>query len=170
MDKNQLLYKVFGPLDRFISGKKEGTMLNIGDAAPDFTVQDQSGKTVNLKDFKGKKVILWFYPKADTPGCTAEACAFRDRVGKFADKNAVLLGVSFDTVQENAAFAKKFHVDYPLLCDTKRDLGIKYGACKTQTDGHASRIAYVIDEKGKIAAAYPKVDAANFPETVLGTL
>lgn len=145
-------------------------MLNIGDTAPDFTVQTNAGKTISLKDFKGKKVILWFYPKADTPGCTAEACAFRDRAGKFAERNAVLLGVSFDTVEENSAFAKKFQVDYPLLCDTKRDLGIKYGACKSPTDKNASRIAYVIDESGKITATFPKVDAANFPETVLKTL
>jgi peroxiredoxin Q/BCP len=142
-------------------------MLNIGDKAPDFKVQTHTGKTVGLKDFAGKKIVLWFYPKADTPGCTAEGCAFRDRNPKFHEKNAVLLGVSFDTVEENKAFAGKFGFEFPLLCDTKRELGVAYGACKTAADKNANRIAYVIDEKGIIQKAYPKVDAANFPETVL---
>ena len=145
-------------------------MLEIGDKAPDFSVQDQTGKTVTLQQFRGKKVILWFYPKADTPGCTAEACGFRDRFPKFETKGAVTLGVSFDTVAENKAFSEKFGLTFPLLCDTERDLGMKYGACKSKTDKSASRIAYVIDSNGSIAHAFPKVDAANFPETVLSVL
>ena len=170
MGKNELLYKFFKPLDLFASKLKEGTMLNIGDKAPDFSVQTHIGKTVSLKDFAGKTIVLWFYPKADTPGCTAEGCAFRDRNAKFHAKNAVLLGVSFDTVDENRKFATKFGFEFPLLCDTKRQLGVAYGACKSPTDKNASRIAYVIDGKGVVTQAYPKVDAANFPETILGTL
>jgi thioredoxin-dependent peroxiredoxin len=170
MDKSQFLYKIFKPIDLFISGKNGGKMLNIGDTAPDFTVETHQGKTVSLKDFRGKNLVLWFYPKADTPGCTAEGCGFRDRQGKFHEKNAVLLGVSFDTPAENMAFAKKYGFEFPLLCDTKRELGLAYGACKSASDKNAARIAYVIDPNGKIRAAYPKVDAANFPETVLGTL
>jgi len=91
-------------------------MLNVGDTAPRFTVKNHFGKDVSLSDFKGKKVVLWFYPKADTPGCTAEGCAFRDRVAKFNEKNTAVLGVSFDTVEENAKFAEKFGFEFPLLC------------------------------------------------------
>lgn len=145
-------------------------MLNIGDKAPSFSVQDHQGKTVSLAGLAGKKVVLWFYPKADTPGCTAEGCAFRDRQAQFSAKNAVLLGVSFDTVSENAAFARKFGFEFPLLCDTARSIGVDYGACATATDSHAKRIAYVIDEHGKIVKAYPSVQAASFPETVLGEI
>lgn len=170
MDKNNFIYKVFRPVDQFISGLKGGEMLPVGKQAPDFEVQNHLGKTIKLKDFLGKKVILWFYPKADTPGCTAEACGFRDRFSKLQEKNAVILGVSFDTVEENRAFAEKYGLDFPLLCDTTRDIGMKYGACKTQADGNASRIGYVIDEKGVILQSHPKVDARAFPEQVLSTL
>ncbi len=142
-------------------------MLKVGDKAPGFTVQDHSGKTVKLDQFQGKKVVLWFYPKADTPGCTAEGCGFRDRQALFAEKNAVLLGVSFDNVAENAAFASKFGFEFPLLCDTNRSIGMSYGACDTDGESYAKRIAYVIDGKGEIANVYPKVDAKTFPETVL---
>ncbi len=145
-------------------------LLKKGDLAPAFSVLSHEGKTLSLSDFTGKKVVLWFYPKADTPGCTAEACGFRDRKSSFELRNAVLLGVSFDTVEENAAFARKFAVTYPLLCDTQRELGISYGACEKPSDTYAQRIAYLIDEKGKILEVFPKVDARTFPEEVLKTL
>lgn len=170
MGKNEFIYKIFRPVDQFISGLNGGSMLNVGDAAPDFEVKNHLGKSIQLKDFRGKKVILWFYPKADTPGCTAEACGFRDRSAKLKEKNASILGVSFDTVSENSAFAQKYGLDFPLLCDTERDIGMKYGACKSKEDKNASRIGYVIDEKGVILQAHPKVDARAFPEQVLETL
>jgi thioredoxin-dependent peroxiredoxin len=142
-------------------------VLNVGDTAPPFSVLDHTGKNLTLESFLGKKVILWFYPKADTPGCTAEGCAFRDRQEDFHAKNAVLLGVSFDTPKENAAFAKKYGFEFPLLCDTSKSIGVAYGACASASDTYAKRIAYVIDEKGIVETVYPKVDAASFPETVL---
>lgn len=145
-------------------------MLKKGDLAPDFQVKTHEGKEIKLSDFRGKKVILWFYPKADTPGCTAEACGFRDRQAAFKAKNSVLLGVSFDTVQENAAFARKFAVDYPLLCDTERKIGLIYGACQSEKDAYAQRIAYVIDSSGKIETVFEKVDARQFPEEVLALI
>jgi peroxiredoxin Q/BCP len=145
-------------------------MLNIGDKAPSFTVQTHTGKTVHLADYSGKKVVLWFYPKADTPGCTAEGCAFRDRQDRFDEKNAVMLGVSFDTVEENAAFARKFGFEFPLLCDTNRSIGLAYGAAENESDQYAKRIAYVIGPNGTIEKVYPKVSAASFPETVLSEL
>src|SRR4051794_11129187 len=136
-------------------------MLQVGDKAPSFSVQDHTGKTLSLGSLQGKKVVLWFYPKADTPGCTAEGCGFRDRQALFHEKNAVLLGVSFDTVAENAAFARKFGFEFPLLCDTKRDIGMAYGACASVTDKNAKRIAYVIGTDGKIEKVYSKVEAAS---------
>ncbi len=142
-------------------------MLKVGDKAPDFSVKTHLGKTLRLSDLHGKSVILWFYPKADTPGCTAEGCGFRDRLAKFKEKNVVVLGVSFDTEQENAKFAEKFSFPFELLCDTKREVGMAYGACKTVTDSNAKRIGYVIDPKGLIKYANASVDARTFPETVL---
>lgn len=145
-------------------------MLKQGDRAPEFKVMSHENKPVQLSDFKGKKIVLWFYPKADTPGCTAEACGFRDRSEEFAAKDAVLLGVSFDTVEENAAFARKYAVDYPLLCDTEREIGLKYGACQLKTDLYAQRIAYLIDENGLVEEVYAQVDARTFPEHILGEI
>jgi thioredoxin-dependent peroxiredoxin len=145
-------------------------MLKVGDRAPSFEVLDHQGRKTSLEGLHGKTVILWFYPKADTPGCTAEGCAFRDRQSLFAAKNAVLLGVSFDSVAENAAFAKKFGFEFPLLCDSERVIGKAYGACESDQDKYAKRIAYVIDAKGVVSKAYPKVDAASFPEQVLAEI
>jgi peroxiredoxin Q/BCP len=170
MDKNQLLYKIFKPVDLFLNSHKGDRMLKVGDNAPNFTVQTDTGKTVSLKDFTGKTVVLWFYPKADTPGCTAEGCGFRDLASQFNSKGIVVLGVSFDTPVENRKFAEKFGFEYPLLCDVNREIGLAYGAAKTKDDKYANRIAYVIDGKGKITAAFPKVDAAAFPAQVLATL
>ena len=145
-------------------------MLKPGDTAPHFEVQDHEGKTVRLQDFRGKTVVLWFYPKADTPGCTAEGCSFRDLDADFKAKNAVILGVSFDTAAENAAFAKKFHFNFPLLCDTSRKLGLDYGACDDATAANAKRIGIVIDGTGKVKSYFPKVDARTWPAEVVQTL
>ncbi len=144
-------------------------MLKVGDKAPAFKVQDHQGKEHSLDNYKSVKLVLWFYPKADTPGCTKEGCGFRDRKAQFEDKEAAILGVSFDTAAENTAFARKFGFEFPLLCDTERSVGMAYGACENPSDAHAKRIAYVI-EGGKITHAYPKVEAATFPETVLGEI
>lgn len=133
-------------------------MLEVGTQAPDFSVQDHNSNTVSLRGFKGKKVVLWFYPKADTPGCTIEGQGFRDDYQKFQGKNVVILGVSLDGVPGNKAFAEKYAFPYPLLCDVKRDIALAYHAIKNPADEYASRITYVIDENGKIAEAIEKVD------------
>jgi peroxiredoxin Q/BCP len=142
-------------------------MLEVGENVPEIKVKTHQGEFVSLSDFLGKNVILWFYPKADTPGCTAEGCGFRDRMQQFKDKNTVVLGVSFDTDEENRRFAEKFHFPFPLLCDTDRELGIAFGACKSETDKNAARIGYWIDTQGRVKRVYPKVDAKEFPEMVL---
>jgi len=99
-------------------------MLAVGDTAPDFTVNTHEGKPLTLSSLRGHKVLLWFYPKADTPGCTIEGRGFCDQHSAFEKAGIVVLGVSFDGVDANAAFAKKFGFQYPLLCDTERKIGI----------------------------------------------
>ena len=133
-------------------------MLEQGTKAPSFSVKDHNGNTVSLTDFAGKKIVLWFYPKADTPGCTIEGKGFRDDYEKFTEKNTVILGVSLDNEIDNKAFAEKFNFPYPLLCDVNHDIALAYKAVKGSQDEYASRISYVIDESGNILEAISQVD------------
>jgi peroxiredoxin Q/BCP len=133
-------------------------MLETGTKAPGFSVRDHNGNTVSLDDFIGKKVVLWFYPKADTPGCTMEGKGFRDDYAKFAEKNTVILGVSLDNELDNKTFAEKFNFPYPLLCDLNHELALAYHAAKGPEDKYASRITYVIGEDGNILEAISQVD------------
>src|SRR5208282_1549103 len=94
-------------------------MLNAGDLAPDFTLLTHEGQPLSLSSLRGHKVLLWFYPKADTPGCTAEGCSLRDQYSYYEENHIVVLGVSFDNVEDNAAFVKKFNFPFTLLCDTE---------------------------------------------------
>jgi len=133
-------------------------MLEKETRAPSFTVKDHNGNTVSLADFNGKKVVLWFYPKADTPGCTIEGKGFRDDYEKFAQKNTVILGVSLDNEADNKAFAEKFNFPYSLLCDVNQEIALAYEAVKGPEDEYASRITYVIGEDGNILEAISQVD------------
>ena len=142
-------------------------MLNEGTPAPDFTIKDHTGKEIRLSDYRGKKVLLWFYPKADTPGCTIEGTSLRDRHKEFEDRNVQILGISFDKVDDNCAFADKFSFPYPLLCDPEAKVGAMYGAGDS---GFASRISYLIDEKGIIQAALPNVDPKTHADEILQRL
>ena len=133
-------------------------MLEKEKRAPGFSVKDHNGNTVSLADFNGKKVVLWCYPKADTPGCTVEGKGFRDDYEKFAQKNTVILGVSLDNETDNKAYAEKFNFPYPLLCDVNQEIALAYEAVKGPEDEYASRITYVIDEDGNILEAISQVD------------
>ena len=133
-------------------------MLEQGTKAPSFSVKDHNSNTVSLADFAGKKIVLWFYPKADTPGCTVEGKGFRDDYEKFTEKNTVILGVSLDNETDNKAFAEKFNFPYPLLCDVNHEIALAYKAVKGSQDEYASRISYVIDENGNILEAISQVD------------
>ena len=144
--------------------------LKVGDQAPDFTLQTHDGKSLSLCGLRGKKVLIWFYPKADTPGCTVEGNGFCFQYQEFADRDIAVLGVSFDSVEDNAAFAKKFGFQYPLLCDTERALGLAYGACDSAKARYASRISYLIDEQGKIAKVYAQVNPREHAGEVLADL
>ncbi|SVB80461.1 uncharacterized protein METZ01_LOCUS233315 [marine metagenome] len=133
-------------------------MLEKGTKAPDFSVRDHNGNVVRISDLKGKKIVLWFYPKADTPGCTIEGKGFRDDYETFVRKNTVILGVSLDNEDENKAFAEKFNFPYPLLCDVNREIALAYEAVKGPEEEYASRITYVIGEDGNILEAISQVD------------
>jgi peroxiredoxin Q/BCP len=142
-------------------------MLEVGTPAPDFRVQAHDGRTVSLGDLRGRKVVLWFYPKADTPGCTVEGKGFCSSHGEFERRGVTILGVSFDDRAANQAFADKFGFPYPLLCDTERKIGMAYGACDSPDAKHAKRITYVIDENGVIRHALAKVDPPTHTAEIL---
>lgn len=144
-------------------------MLKEGDLAPDFTVKTNRGETLTLSDLRGKRVLLWFYPMADTPGCTAEGCSFRDLNQEFAQHNVTILGVSFDGVEANQKFAQKFGFNFPLLCDTDQKIGRAYGAAEGDAKT-ATRISYLIGADGKIEKAYGKVNAKEHPAAALAEL
>ncbi len=137
-------------------------MLKEGEKAPDFALQDDSGKEVRMRDLKGNRVILYFYPKDDTPGCTTEACNFRDNLPKFKKMDAVVYGVSRDSVDSHQKFKKKYSLPFPLLSDPEGKLIEAYGAWgEKNMYGKKSmgiiRSTFVIDGNGTIEKVYPKV-------------
>jgi thioredoxin-dependent peroxiredoxin len=135
--------------------------------APDFSARDHEGRTVSLKDLRGKSVVLWFYPKADTPGWTAEGCGFRDHKSEYEKKGAVILGCSFDPPEANGAFAKKFGFNFPLLTDADKSIAIAYGAADDASARSPRRVGVVIGPDGRVKHHFPKVDARGFPEEAL---
>jgi peroxiredoxin Q/BCP len=147
------------------------TQLKEGAVAPVFKGKDQDGKTVGLEDFKGKKVILYFYPKDDTPGCTKEACAFRDDLHKLTKLGAQVLGVSVDTSESHAAFAKKYHLPFPLLADANGKVADSYGALRNLgLIKIAKRYTFLIDPDGKIAKTYLQVDTSRHSQQIIDDL
>lgn len=145
-------------------------MLKKGDPAPSFRVKDHTGREVALEDHRGKRVVLWFFPKADTPGCSREGCGFRDLQAEFEQKNAVILGISYDTPEENAAFARKYRFAYPLLSDTDRSVARAYGAFDPNDPDHALRNTYVIAPDGTIEQVLTGVNAKTHPRALLDGL
>ena len=144
--------------------------LQRGAKAPDFALADQAGKQHQLADYRGKHVLVWFYPKADTPGCTAQGCGLRDQFAEFMDRGVIVLGASFDDQAANAAWKQKHGFVFPLLCDTDRALAIAYGAAEDGNARTARRVAVLIDPTGKVAQVWTKVDPATFAATVLAAL
>ena len=121
-----------------------------GKAAPAFTLTDATGKKVSLKDFAGKNVILYFYPKDDTPGCTKEACGFRDRIDELKKEKVEVIGVSFDSAESHQKFIEKYKLNFPLLVDTDGKIADAYGA-RNPGKNRARRISFLIGLDGKIA-------------------
>jgi len=142
-----------------------------GDEAPDFTATTDSGETIRLRDLRGKSVVLYFYPKDDTPGCTQQACGFRDSHADFESKGALVFGVSPDDEASHADFRRKYELPFTLLVDADRAIAAAYGV---QGDSHSSggvtRSHFVIDENGKIADARIDVSPADSPGAALASL
>ena len=138
--------------------------LKVGDRAPEFSTTDDAGKPVSLKDYRGKTVILYFYPKDDTPGCTKEAESFRDHLHDFEGKNAVILGVSFDTQSSHQQFKEKYRLPFRLLVDADKKIATAYGSVGTL---FASRDTFVIDGRGKILKIYRGVNPASHVEELM---
>ena len=142
-----------------------------GQAAPDFKLQDQKGDWHTLAQYHGKWVVLYFYPKDDTPGCTTEVCTFRDDVAKLHKQNAEVLGVSLDDVKSHEQFAEKYHVPFPLLSDAAQSTAKAYGVLATHlTFTYARRETFLIDPQGKVAKHYKDVDPKANSGQVLADL
>lgn len=146
-------------------------MLTENSPAPDFTVKADDGSTVSLSSFRGKNVVLYFYPKDDTPGCTVESCEFRDAFPRFQSNNAVILGVSPDSVESHVKFKKKFNLPFTLLADEDKAIAKAYGVLKDKTMfGNTflgiARTTFIIDKTGNIAKIFAKVTPAGHAEEV----
>ncbi len=150
-------------------------MLNIGDRAPDFTLQDKDGNYVSLSDFQGKKVVLYFYPKDNTPGCTKQACAFGAAYGAFQKKGVEVIGISRDSVSSHVKFAQKYELPFVLLSDPDLvavkayDVWQEKKMCGKVGFG-VVRTTFLIDEEGKIQAIMPRVKPDTNAEEVLSKL
>lgn len=150
-------------------------MLKEGSKAPAFTLPNQDGKKVSLKDFLGKKVVLYFYPKDMTSGCTKEACDFRDHMKLFNNKDVVVLGVSPDSVQSHKKFQEKYNLPFDLLSDETKKVLEKYGVWKEKSMYGkkyfgVERTTFIIDEKGKIKKIFPRVKVEGHVKQVLEAL
>ena len=150
-------------------------LLSAGDKAPAFKTTDQDGAKVALSDFKGQKVVLYFYPKDDTPGCTKEACSFRDAWAQLKRRKVAVLGVSADDAKSHKKFAEKFSLPFTLLADTEKDIVKAYGAWGEKSMYGRKymgihRVTYLIDEKGKIAAVWPKVKPDGHADEILAAV
>ena len=146
--------------------------LKEGDKAPDFTAVDGESKTVRLKDLRGQKVVLYFYPKDDTPGCTKEACSFRDSFAKFKKRGIEVLGVSLDNEAKHKKFAAKYDLPFRLLADTDRAISEGFGTYGEKkfmgrTYMGVNRMTFLIDEKGKIKKIFSKVKPEDHAAEVL---
>ena len=143
----------------------------IGAAAPDFKLQDQKGDWHTLSQYNGKWLVLYFYPKDDTPGCTTEVCTFRDDVAKLHKAGADVVGVSLDDIKSHAAFAEKYHVPFPLLADNTQATAKAYGVFASKAGfSYARRETFLIDPNGKVAKRYVKVDPKENSGQVLADL
>ena len=146
-----------------------------GQTAPDFTLAADDGGKVKLSELRGKPVVLYFYPKDDTPGCTKEACAFRDRTADLKAAGAVVLGVSPDDVESHGRFRDKYSLNFPLLADTGHQVAESYGAWREKnmygkTSMGIQRSTFVIDPEGTVATVIPKVSPKTHDEVVLAAL
>ncbi len=151
------------------------SLIDVGKKAPAFALKDQSGATHKLSDYAGRQVVLYFYPKDDTPGCTAESCAFRDNLPKFTKGRAAILGVSILDEKSKAKFAKKYDLNFPLLADPDHEVAEKYGVWQKKMRYGRSymgivRTTYLIGPDGKVEKRWDKVNVEGHAEEVLASL
>ena len=150
-------------------------MLKTGDIAPDFSLADKNGNEVRLSDFKGKRVVLYFYPKDNTPGCTRQACAFAASLAEFEKRNVAVIGVSRDSVASHEKFAAKYNLPFTLLSDPERKAIEAYGVWQEKklygkVSLGVARTTFVIDEDGKILSVMQRVKPDTNAEEILATL
>jgi peroxiredoxin Q/BCP len=155
--------------------KTETKILKVGDVAPAFTLPDQDGKMHNLSDYVGKKVLIYFYPKDDTPGCTAQACNLRDNYSALLKKGFAVVGVSTDAVKTHKKFETKYELPFPLIADEDKKIVEQYGVWGEKkfmgkTYMGITRTTFLIDEAGKIIKIIEKPDTKNHTEEVLAAL
>jgi thioredoxin-dependent peroxiredoxin len=146
-----------------------------GQAAPDFTLPDQNGDDVTLSELRGETIVLYFYPRADTPGCTAQACGIRDHSGDYEAAGARVIGISPDKVEDVAKFAEKHGLDFTLLADAEHEVAEAYGTWMEKrnygrTYWGVQRATFLIDPQGQIAKVFPKVSPQTHDEVVLEAL
>jgi len=157
------------------SSANQTQQLAAGQSAPDFTLPNDEGQLVSLADFRGKKVVLYFYPEDDTPGCTKEACSFRDGLSAVHHRSAVVLGISADSVDAHMKFKQKYHLNFPLLSDVDKTVCKAYGVWQEKSMFGRKywgivRATFIIDEAGQIAKIFPRVKVDHHLEEVLASL
>jgi peroxiredoxin Q/BCP len=150
-------------------------MLSVGDKAPQLKLKDEQGRAVKLSDFRGKKVVLYFYPRDLTPGCTKEACAFQEDLAEFEKRNAVVLGVSTDDAGSHKRFREKYGLQFPLLTDAEHETAESYGVWQEKNMygrkmWGIKRTTFIIDEQGRISHIFNKVSPAEHSGDVLNLL
>ena len=141
--------------------------LSVGTKAPNFTVKDTQGNTVSLSDYEGKTVVLYFYPKDDTPGCTKEACSFRDNYAVYQGKDVAVFGVSGDDESSHQDFTSKFSLPFPLLADTSKFMMQAYDV---DGGGYAKRVTYIIDGQGNISHVYTSINTETHAQDIIADL
>jgi peroxiredoxin Q/BCP len=155
----------------FMNIARAGELPNVGQAAPDFSLPDQNGVVHSLKEYSGKWLVLYFYPKDDTPGCTQEACAFRDDLHKLTALGAQVVGISVDDGKSHAEFAKKYHLPFPLLADSEREVAARYGVLMNLLLMKiAKRYTFLIDPQGNINKIYDKVETSRHSQEIIDDL
>lgn len=150
---------------------RAGELPEVGKPAPDFNLPDQNGKQHALKDYRGKWLVLYFYPKDDTPGCTQEACAFRDDLHQIVELGAQVVGVSVDDSSSHAEFAKKYHLPFPLLADKTTETAARYGALMNLVFVKvARRYTFLIDPQGNVGKVYLSVETSRHSKQIIEDL
>lgn len=145
-------------------------MVDAGSSLPPFTLEDQEGRTVSTAEMTGRWVLLYWYPKADTPGCTAQAQGLRDQIEAFDELGCAVFGVSFDTPEANMAFRHKYRLPFRLLSDVEHTVALSFGVVDDLATEHPRRIAHLVDPEGLVVKCYDVEDPEFFAETVLDDL